>query len=235
MKTLRPLVIAALLAVTTASAQVVVQPKATGIESGAYVWNEVTGEALTALRIKGDKARGLEAYRVCHGCHRAGALGSADGVYPRLAGQHDTVVIKQLVDVRTGRRDNPKMYPFASEHGITTQEIADLAAYLAALPSPPDNGKGDGATLASGKSLYARDCVRCHGRSGEGDAKRFYPRVAGQHYQYLLRQVREIAGGERRNANPAMAEVVRNYSEADAAAVADFMSRLTLDRPGRKH
>jgi len=224
---IRPFIALALLfASFTATAQVVVQPRAPGIESPDYVWNEVRDETLLALRATGDRQRGEQAYRVCHGCHKMGALGTDDGIYPRLAGQLDTVLIKQLVDVRTGRRDNSTMYPFASEHGITTQDIADLGAYLAALTAPPNNGKGDGSALPRGENLYNKDCSKCHGKNGEGNGKKFYPRVAGQHFEYLARQVREIQSGKRRNANSKMVEVVKGYTEKDVLAVADHMSRL---------
>ena len=202
------------------------QPKAPGIESGNYVWNEMKDEALLVLRTKGDAKRGAITYKICHGCHKTGALGLVDGTYPRLAGQHDTVLIKELVDVRTGVRDNQKMYPFASEHGIELPEIADLAVYISGLPTPPDNGLGDGTQLAMGKKLYDADCKRCHGDTGEGDGKKFYPKVSGQHYQYLKRQVSNIRDGVRRNANPRMVKDIKNYTMQDIEAVSDYMSRL---------
>lgn len=209
-----------------AFAQSPAQPRAPGIESPGYIWNVVENEELRALRLGASPQRGAEAYRVCHGCHRAAGAGTADGAYPRLAGQHDTFLIKQLADIRAGRRDNPKMYPFANEHAISTQDLADLAAYLAALPSPPDNGTGDGRQLARGETLFARDCATCHGPRGEGRAESFFPRVGRQHYSYLYQESRDIRDGRRRNANPKMVDAIRTYSDADLAAVADYMSRL---------
>jgi cytochrome c553 len=137
---------------------------------------------------------------------------------------------KQMADIRAGRRDNPRMYPFATEHVLSTREIADVAAYLSRLEIPSTNGKGPGADLATGERLYARDCAGCHGKSGEGSARQFYPMVAGQHYLYLLRQGREIRDGQRRNANPKMAKVVKPYSDAELQAVSDYMSRLVHAR-----
>ena len=216
----------ALLITTPALSQSLKQPKAPGIESAGYVWNQVQAEELLALRASGNAERGAEAYRVCHGCHKAGALGTPDGTYPRLAGQHDTVLIKQLVDIRRGQRDNQTMYPFASEHGISTQELADLAAYISRLPATAENGLGDGSQLARGKTLYEKDCKSCHGAHGEGMAEKFYPRVAGQHYRYLDRTVRDIRDGQRRNANPQMVKIIRKYKDADLSALADYMARL---------
>lgn len=227
MNILSPLLAFALLAVpATGQAQVPVQPKAPGIESKDYIWNEVKDDSLLALRASADVKRGAATYKLCHGCHRAGGVGSSDGIYPRLAGQHDTVLIKQLVDIRLGRRDNPTMFPFASEREIGIQDVADLAVYLSTLPTPPDNAKGSGKALARGEKLYTRDCVSCHGKRGQGVAEKFYPRLAGQHFPYLQKEIRDIAKGTRRNANPKMVAVVKEYSDEEMTAVADFLSRL---------
>lgn len=205
------------------------QPVAPGIESPGYVWNEMRGEKLLALQAKGDPLRGEIAFEVCQGCHGKDALGEIDGTYPRLAGQHASVLIKQLADVRAGIRDNPKEYPFTDEHVVTTQELADIAAYLNALPVPDEHGIGPGTDLERGRALYERDCIECHGPAGEGDPADFYPRVAGQHYLYLLRQMHDIRDGKRRNANPEMWEVSKDYPDEDIQVVIDYMSRLPSD------
>lgn len=202
------------------------QPHAPGIESPGYVWNEPNEEQLLALAHEADPANGEIAYEVCRGCHQADASGRADAVYPQLAGQHATVLIKQMVDVRAGRRDNPKMHPFVADWVVSAEEVADIAAYLAQLPIPTDNLKGDGDEPARGESLYAKDCAICHGERGEGSAEEFYPRVASQHYSYLYHESRLIRDGGRRNANPEMVKAIAGYSDRDLEAVSDFMSRL---------
>jgi cytochrome c553 len=205
------------------------QPVAPGLESPGYVWNEMRGEKLLALQSKGDPLRGEIAFEVCQGCHGMEALGEVDGTYPRLAGQHASDLIKQLADVRAGVRDNRKMYPFAEEHVITTQELADVAMYLQELDVTADHGTGPGKDLDRGKALYERDCMDCHGPHGEGDPAKFYPRIADQHYLYLLRQMRDIRGGKRRNANPEMWEVSKTYPDEDIRVVIDYISRLQPD------
>ena len=130
-------------------------------------WNAPYPEKTAALAAKGDAARGASAFEICQGCHRVGALGRPDGSYPRLAGQHATVLIKQLTDVRSERRGNPKMLPFADHQALTVQDIADIAAYLQALPVPATQGQGPGTDLAHGQRLYERDCQICHGPRGE--------------------------------------------------------------------
>jgi cytochrome c553 len=191
-------------------------------------WNTPYPEKSEALATKGDIARGEAAFVICQGCHRVGALGRADGSYPRLAGQHATVLIKQLSDVRSGRRSNPKMLPFADHQSLSVQDIADIAAYLQQLPVPADQGQGDGGDLARGGKLYEKDCATCHGVQGEGKADQFYPRLSGQHFRYLLRESRMIRDGSRRNSNPDMANAIRTYSDDELSAVADYISRLAV-------
>jgi cytochrome c553 len=218
------LVLATLLISFGASAQAP-KEKAAGIESDDYVWNAEGGEKMEALDLTGDPENGEEAYEVCSACHLPSGAGRPDGTFPQLAGQHSTVLIKQIADIRARLRDNPIMYPFAVTL-TDPQELADVSAYIQTLPIPTDNGRGAGTDLARGKELYDEHCVVCHGKHGEGEAKKFYPVLAGQHYKYMLRQIQDIAEGRRRNANPDMVKVVKNFSEADLEAVVDYMSRL---------
>jgi cytochrome c553 len=215
-----------------ASAQVA--PKGVGIESEGYEWNKMEGgEKELALTLTGDLENGEEAYEICSGCHLPSGAGRPDGTFPQLAGQHPVVIIKQIADIRAGRRDNVIMYPFAVSL-TDQQELADVSAYIKTLPIPTDNGKGPGTNLEEGKTLYDRDCVECHGNFGEGNSEKFYPVLAGQHYKYMLRQIEEIAEKKRRNANPDMVKIVEKYTHEQRAAVVDYMSRLTWpERSGK--
>ncbi len=186
-------------------------------------------DAIAALAKSGDAKAGEKAYEVCAGCHLPTGAGKTDGSFPQLAGQHAVVLVKQLADMRAGVRDNPVMHPFASP--LTDQKIADVSAFVATLPVPADNGRGPGSALASGVKLYERDCKTCHGVSGEGDAAKLYPVLAGQHYKYLLRQATDIRDGKRRNANPDMVKVIARYTDKEIDAVVDYMSRLSLPKP----
>ena len=208
-------------------------PKKEGIESKDYKWNAQEGEKIEALKLKGDAKAGKEGYEVCGACHLPSGAGRPDGTFPQLAGQHATVLIKQMADIRAGLRDNPTMYPFAKEL-TDAQELANVSAYIQGLCIPLDHGKYEGkdaaAQIAAGKDLYEKQCTECHGKNGQGEAAKFYPVIAGQHYQYLLRQMTEIRDGKRRNANPDMVKIIKKYSDADLVAISAYQS--SLEMPG---
>ena len=199
-------------------------PLAAGAQTPA--WNDIKGEQLIALQTKGDPLRGEAAFEPCQGCHRKDGSGRTSGAYPRLSGQHATVLIKQIADIRAGRRLNPKMEPFIEDHALTPYQIADIAAFLQSLPISTENGKGPSTGVAAGKKLYDRDCAKCHGDKGEGVAEKFYPMVAAQHYRYLLREMQFIRDGDRHNSNPEMVTVIKPYATSDLEALADYLAQL---------
>ena len=206
-------------------------PKKEGIEGKSYQWNAQEGEKVEALHLKGDKKRGEEAYEVCGACHLPSGAGRPDGTFPQLAGQHTTVLIKQMADIRAGLRDNPTMYPFAATL-TDPQELADVSVYIESLCIPADHGKYEGADasmqIAQGKDLYEKQCKECHGTNGEGNKEKFYPVIACQHYKYLLRQMTEIRDGHRRNANPDMVKVIKPYTNEQLVAISAYQSSLKM-------
>lgn len=184
---------------------------------------------LVALAKSGNAKAGAATYEVCAGCHLPSGAGKIDGTFPQLAGQHSTVLVKQLSDMRAGVRDNPVMHPFAIT--LTDAKLGDVAAFIATLPVPHDNGIGPGNELGVGVKLYERDCKVCHGGRGEGDAAKFYPVLAGQHYPYMLRQATDIRDGRRKNAHADMVKVIKPYTDREIVAVVDYMSRLNMPAP----
>jgi cytochrome c553 len=192
-----------------------------------YEWGRMLPEQLEIFRLTGDLERGKEAFHGCRGCHKPDASGLVDGTYPRLSGQHASVVIKQVTEVRAGIRVSPKMGPFSSHRAISTQDIADIAVFLESVQSTSDNGKGPATMLALGKSLYDKgQCASCHGDSGEGKATHAYPVVASQHFGYLVREMQLIQRGQRGNSHPRMVKAIAAYSAQDIEALADYMSRM---------
>lgn len=209
-------------------------PRSPGIESRDYQWNSPDGEKIEALKLKGDRKRGEEVYELCVSCHLPSGAGRPDGSIPQLAGQHASVLIKQMADIRAGLRDNPTMYPFAATL-TDPQDLADVAAYIEQLCLPLEHGAYDGKDLdkqlLTGKDLYDRGCKDCHGVSGGGSREKLYPVIAGQHYRYLLRQMTEIRDGRRRNANPEMVRIIKKYDDSQLIAIAAYQSSLLM--PGK--
>jgi len=219
-------------------------PITEGIEGKDYKWNAQGGEKSEALNKTGDPLAGEEAYETCSSCHLPSGAGRPDGTYPQLAGQHTTVLIKQMADIRAGLRDNPTMYPFAATL-IDAQELANVAAYIEKLCIPLDHGRYDSKPgdntdknwkapadtdrrIADGKVLYEKECLECHGKNGEGNKEKFYPVIAGQHYKYLLRQMTEIRNGHRRNANPDMVKIIKKYTDDQLISISAYQSSLVM-------
>jgi cytochrome c553 len=153
------------------------------------------GDLKTTLSLPGDVQRGKAAYAECQTCHRTDASGRARFAMPRLSGQHASVLIKQLMDIRSDRRVNPDMREYMLDSDLTLQDFADMAAYLHSLPMVGQIAQGPPELVARGQALYARDCVGCHGEHGEGRAELFFPMLASQHYTYLLRELDLIVTG----------------------------------------
>lgn len=208
------------------------------IGNSGFATTDMADEMEQALKLKPDLENGMELYEVCAACHLPEGWGKADGTFPQLARQHQAVLIKQLADIRAKKRDAPTMYPFATPESIgDAQALADVTAYISKLPMNPNNGVGSGDDLESGKKLYKDNCAQCHGEQGEGNAEKFYPRLQGQHYKYMLRQFEWIRDGKRRNANPEMVKQIKSFTDKEMQAVIDYTARLKppkedLAKPG---
>ena len=184
-------------------------------------------EFQAALKRVPNPARGRELYPTCAGCHGVDGAGAADGSVPAIAGQYYAVILKQLVDFRENQRWNQRMEKVLYQrHLIDLAEFADIASYVGNLPRHPNLDFGDGTSLRAGTAAYFRDCADCHGAVGQGSAERLTPRLGGQHYAYLVREIR-LAGDLRRpNMTAVHAQTVRKLSVEEINGVADYLSRL---------
>ncbi len=191
-----------------------------------------------ALELTPNIDNGRQLYHLCVACHGPEGWGSTNGSYPQIAGQLETVTIKQLGDICSKQRGNPIMEAFTTPRVLeTAQDVADLAGYIAKLPMTADNGKGYSRYLERGKQTYQDNCQDCHGQKGEGHRQDHIPRIQGQHYNYLMRQFTWIRGGHRQNADKKMIKQIQNLSLREQSAVMSYVASLKppaqiLAKPG---
>jgi cytochrome c553 len=194
-------------------------------------------EFAVALRLEPDLSRGAALFGTCAACHGSDGRGSDDGEIPAIAAQHAGVLLKQLADFRHDMRWNERMRHFTDRHHLDgAQDLADVAAYVAGLPRTPARVSdiGDGMSLAEGTSAYFMRCERCHGALGQGNPLRFRPRLSGQHYAYLLRQLEETAGGSRPGMDSEHVMLLQPMAPSQLRGIADYLSRLGVEpSPGK--
>ncbi|RPI55414.1 MAG: cytochrome C [Acidobacteria bacterium] len=186
-----------------------------------------SNELHEALKRKPDMEHGRVLYETCAACHQPDGAGVADGHIPVIAGQHYEVVITQLVDFRRSERVDLRMNAFAARHHLEdSQDIADVAAYISSMPTQQTNEAGTGQFTVLGAQVYKRACVTCHGADGEGNSQLRQPRLAGQHYRYLVRQVDMMIRGTRSNMSWDHSILLRGLTEEEVTGVADYLARM---------
>ena len=169
---------------------------------------------------------------VCSKCHGIDG-NSISPSYPKLAGQHKDYFLAQLRAFRDQSRKDPDAHTdmWAIGGRLDDKMMAKLADYFFA--QKPSRGKpGDGQLVAKGKVIYERgikskgvpSCSFCHGRNAEGIA--VFPRLAGQHAQYLVKQIKLFHTDDRPNLAMTMKAVVQRLSDEEAVQVAAYLQSL---------
>jgi cytochrome c553 len=189
-------------------------------------------ELADALRATPNAINGEALFDHCASCHGADGSGEADGSTPRIAGQHFRVLAKQLVDFRSGKRWDFRMETAAAQHHLTgAQDIADVADYVSKLNHPGTRGIGSGEFIEEGNVIYTKQCASCHGAAADGNAERSVPRLAGQHYGYLMRQMYDAVDG-RRPALPRLhSQRIAPLDFEQVRAVSDYLARIGWQPP----
>ena len=168
---------------------------------------------------------GKELYAACAACHGLKGEGASDGTVPAIGGQWYTVVAKQIVDFRAGLRSDVGMEHFTNrKHLSFSQPVADVALYIARLPRAPPKPPPKGVNLEQGAAAYARNCGRCHGARGEGKEETLAPRLAGQHYRYILEQMDAARSGERRTMIPGHVGLETSLTRGELENVAAYLT-----------
>ncbi|MCP1575525.1 MULTISPECIES: c-type cytochrome [Herbaspirillum] len=178
-----------------------------------------------ALYTNGDSARNIVACVSCHGA----AGNSTITQNPKLSGQHEAYIAKQLLNFRTPERNNPVMTPMAK--ALSEEDIHNLAAYLSAQEPKPGAAKNK-ETIELGKHIWRAGiaaknvpaCAGCHSPNGAGIPAQ-YPRLAGQHQDYTVAQLTNFRGGARTN-SVQMTTIAERLSDKEIKAVADYIAGL---------
>jgi cytochrome c553 len=143
--------------------------------------------------------------------------------YPILAGQTARYLYLELKDFKQGRRSDPRMSPMAAN--LSAEDMQDLADYFAAQKPVSVPFNADGASIEAGNKKAAEVlCTMCHlgGFSGQNEI----PRVAGQHYQYIVKQLQDFRSHTRTNDAGNMTSVTRNLTDDDIHHLAAYINNL---------
>jgi len=165
---------------------------------------------------------------VCAACHGADG-NSVITANPKLASQHPEYLVKQLTEFKSGKRANAVMSGMAAM--LSDEDMKGVAAYYSSQSLVLGKAKSNGVG-SLGEKIYRGGiaatsvpaCASCHGANGAGLPKQF-PRVAGQHSDYTLAQLRTFRTGERANA-PMMMTIATKMTDAEMVAVADYIQGL---------
>ena len=165
---------------------------------------------------------GQKKAEVCAPCHGADG-NSPNAQFPILAGQTARYLYLQLRDIKEGRRTIEQMQPIVPN--LTREDMLDLAAYFAAQKKRYTDFKADPAKSERGlKKAQETLCTMCHlgGFMGQNEI----PRVAGQYYEYIVKQLQDFKAGRRTNDAGNMSAVSKTLSEQDIEDLGNYLAGL---------
>lgn len=185
----------------------------------------------------------------CAPCHGRQGQGTADGVYPRLAGLDPDYLTRQLQHFKDKSRINIPMLPYATERELPDGDVKTIVAYLTSIELASKLGAADDTKnfdalsrlkeskavlnvplhtgdVEKGKRVYLKECASCHGKDGFGDRERTIPQLAGQHSAYLKRQIEEFGKATRIHDDPADAAIFKSFNAAEVDDLLAYLSTL---------
>ena len=185
----------------------------------------------TALFAQGSAEAGAEKITTCNACH--GETGNASVLpnVPKLGGQGEPYLLKQMQEIKSGVRPVPLMAGMLDPWN--EQDLADIAAYYAGQPDPL--GAAEEEKLALGEELYRAGeptigvaaCTACHAPNGKGIDTAGYPSLSGQDVAYTEMQLKAFRAGERSNDEAEiMRTITSRLTDAEIAALASYVSGL---------
>lgn len=192
----------------------------------------VTGLGFTLsgqAQLVGDRVAGKTKAMACMGCHGADG-NSVQSSFPKLAGQGQAYLVKQLQDYQNGHRQNDVMVTMVAS--LSQQDMVDIAAFYASntttIESMTDVGElGQRIYNAGNRESGIPACKACHGPGGKGIPAAKWPALAGQHSAYSQLQLAAFANGQRSNdPNSMMRDIARRLTPEELTAVSDYTATL---------
>ena len=184
----------------------------------------------TSAMAAGDVSAGKGKAAVCAACHGADG-NSPSNMFPKLAGQGEAYLVKQLQEFKSGDRNNAVMAPMVA--ALTEQDMADLAAYYASNKVTPGAvpeelvEAGQQIFRAGNKESGVPACMACHGPTGTGVPAAKWPALSGQHSAYIEAQLNAFATGTRSNdANSMMRDIAGKMTADEIKAVSAYVAGL---------
>jgi cytochrome c553 len=235
----------------TAPAAAMPAPAASSIQPAAASVQPVAPAAaapVTALADEkpahwGDPKAGQAKAGVCGACHGSDG-NSTNAQYPKLAGQHERVILKQLKAFKSGDRENALMQPMAAT--LSEQDMRDIGAYFAMQKA--STGVADDSLVAAGKTHAGEKywqvgerlwragntkagipaCMACHGPVGRGNPGAAFPALVGQHAAYSSARLDYFrAGGDKAKVTSAiMVDIAKRLSDEEIQALATYAEGL---------
>jgi cytochrome c553 len=174
------------------------------------------------LAAHADVEAGKRKAEMCAVCHGADG-NSTDPAFPVLAQQSARYIYLELKDFKEDRRKDPLMSPMAAS--LAKEDMLDLGEYFAAQKAKPIAFKADGAKVVAGRKKADEVlCSMCH--LGEFSGQNEIPRVAGQHYRYVVKQLQDFRTRTRTNDAGSMTSVAKALSDADIDNLANYIANL---------
>jgi len=183
-----------------------------------------------SVQAAGDPEAGKAKAQACFACHGVNGV-STNPVWPKLAGQGADYIAKQLADFKAGKRIAPLMQ--AQVASLSSQDMADLAAFFAS--QKPNIGAADKNLVKLGEKIYrggnketgVSACMACHSPTGSGNPPARFPRLGGQHAQYVVKALKDFRSGKRTNDPAKMMRMIAGHmSDAEIKAVASYVEGL---------
>lgn len=182
------------------------------------------------VQAAGDAAAGQGKAAICAACHAADGNSQVPN-FPKLAGQNEDYLIKQMNEIKSGVR--PVLEMTGQLDAMSEQDIADIAAFFAS--KKVQGGKTAQDQLELGQRIYRAGipdkqvaaCTACHGASGQGISSAGYPAVGGQHAAYVDKQLKAFRVMSRENdPNSMMRDIAARLSDVEIKAVSSYIQGL---------